>query len=301
MKRKVIQLAGKTLVVSLPINWVKLNNVFKGDEIEVQEKGPTITFSTEKHISKEKTSVDVSNIAPMAKRIVASAYKAGFDEVEIKYNSSEELKRVQEVLIESCMGYEILSRTKNTINVKNISSIDSSQYSTMMRKSWLTTIQMGELLEEAMKTNNEETFENIILTDLTVNRFTDFCRRIINITNHIVKKPGIEYSIIECLEKIADKYKTTAKYLLKEPTKNNELQKIVKSVNEMLRAFYESYYQINYIKLTEYKTLHEKIFSNINKNLDKFTKKELIVAMELFNLAELLFDINGPIVAKSLN
>ena len=37
MKRNVIQLAGKTLVVSLPSKWVKLNSVKKGDELNVLE------------------------------------------------------------------------------------------------------------------------------------------------------------------------------------------------------------------------------------------------------------------------
>ena len=39
MIRKVIQLASRTLVVSLPSKWVKTVNVQKGDEIEVIEKG----------------------------------------------------------------------------------------------------------------------------------------------------------------------------------------------------------------------------------------------------------------------
>ena len=33
MKRNVIQLAGKTLVISLPARWTKLNNIKKGDEL----------------------------------------------------------------------------------------------------------------------------------------------------------------------------------------------------------------------------------------------------------------------------
>ena len=35
IKRKVIQLAGRTLVVSLPSKWAKKHNVQKGDEIVV--------------------------------------------------------------------------------------------------------------------------------------------------------------------------------------------------------------------------------------------------------------------------
>lgn len=36
MKRKVVFLAGKTAVLSLPINWVRKCSINKGDEIDIQ-------------------------------------------------------------------------------------------------------------------------------------------------------------------------------------------------------------------------------------------------------------------------
>ena len=39
MKRKAIQLANQTLVISMPSKWVKEQGIKKGDEIDVEEKG----------------------------------------------------------------------------------------------------------------------------------------------------------------------------------------------------------------------------------------------------------------------
>jgi len=53
MKRKIIQLAGKTMVVSLPAEWIRKFKVNKGDEVELKEEGKRIIINTDKEFSKE--------------------------------------------------------------------------------------------------------------------------------------------------------------------------------------------------------------------------------------------------------
>ena len=117
LKRKVIQLAGKTLVVSLPTKWAKMNGVIKGDEIEVTEDGSVIKISKESstHLSKNSVDLDISGKKEMAKRMVASLYKAGVDEIRITYETPEEIQKVEEVMQETCMGYEIRTFPKTNI------------------------------------------------------------------------------------------------------------------------------------------------------------------------------------------
>ena len=42
MKRKVIQIADSTQLVSLPRKWTIKNGIKKGDELEIVEKGPKL-------------------------------------------------------------------------------------------------------------------------------------------------------------------------------------------------------------------------------------------------------------------
>ena len=60
MKRKVIQLAGKTLVVSLPHLWVKKHGVKKGHDMELQEKGTNILLSIQSMYDAGSTSITIN-------------------------------------------------------------------------------------------------------------------------------------------------------------------------------------------------------------------------------------------------
>ncbi|MBU4502331.1 MAG: AbrB/MazE/SpoVT family DNA-binding domain-containing protein, partial [Nanoarchaeota archaeon] len=88
MKRKVIQMAGKTMLVSLPAPWVKKFGIKKGDELELEEGNQNIIISTKKDYSASKIKIDISDLdTQVIKWTLSAIHKSGYDEVEIIYSS----------------------------------------------------------------------------------------------------------------------------------------------------------------------------------------------------------------------
>ncbi|MFC1723694.1 AbrB/MazE/SpoVT family DNA-binding domain-containing protein, partial [Nanoarchaeota archaeon] len=48
MRRKAIKLATNTLVISLPSKWAQRNNIIKGSELELDEKGSYLILKKSK-------------------------------------------------------------------------------------------------------------------------------------------------------------------------------------------------------------------------------------------------------------
>ena len=84
MKRKVIQLAGKTLLVSLPIKWAKKYGIKKGNEVEVEERGKSLLIATEKAVSMEKKEIVLSGPEEFIRRVISAEYKKGVSEITFK-------------------------------------------------------------------------------------------------------------------------------------------------------------------------------------------------------------------------
>jgi len=55
MKRRAIQLAKKTLVVSLPQAWVRKQGIKKGQEIHVREQGRSLVLHSEESLTEGET------------------------------------------------------------------------------------------------------------------------------------------------------------------------------------------------------------------------------------------------------
>ncbi len=87
MKRRVIQIANSTQLISLPRKWTLQFGIKKGDELEVEEKGNKIEVSTEKSRDIEKVVLDVSDLDRSSLiYYLRAAYRRGFDMVEVRFN-----------------------------------------------------------------------------------------------------------------------------------------------------------------------------------------------------------------------
>ena len=91
MKRKVIQLAGRTLVVSIPSNWASKYKIKKGDEVDISDDGTSLKITTsQKESGNKKISIDLSSTTrSIARAAISGLYKKGYDEITVNYNSKE--------------------------------------------------------------------------------------------------------------------------------------------------------------------------------------------------------------------
>jgi len=67
-------------------------------------------------------------------RMISAAYKSGYDEIEVKFSSSQELDIAQKALLRSCIGFEIVQQGKNTILAKSISKDDYSEFDSILKR-----------------------------------------------------------------------------------------------------------------------------------------------------------------------
>ncbi|MBW2994314.1 hypothetical protein KY315_02765, partial [Candidatus Woesearchaeota archaeon] len=121
MKRKVIQLARKTFVVSLPSKWVKKYDVKKGDELEVKDNSSSIVFSTQRQSDLKKTSIDITNTNERTLRwLLSSLHKKGYDEIELFYDNKNKTPIIQELIKDLFIGFAIVHQSNKRCIVRAI-------------------------------------------------------------------------------------------------------------------------------------------------------------------------------------
>ena len=108
MRRKLILLAGKTGVISLPTKWLQTYNIQKGDELELTEILDGILISKPSQHPEKKTEINIENINDrLIFRYLNSLYKQGYTEIKVidKQNRLNEVQKVCDFLI----GMEIIN------------------------------------------------------------------------------------------------------------------------------------------------------------------------------------------------
>ena len=295
MRRKVIQLAGKTFVISLPTSWVKQYNIKKGEEVDVTEKGPMLEIISPKNQKpKEIFSIDTGKIN-YYENYIDYLYQSGIDEVEIKLQNPEMVKGIQHA-IDSLLGFEIVDKGQSYCIIRNVSIPSKEEFNPILRRTYLHLKEMSLLTISQLEKRNEEDLGIIVQMEKTNNKFTDFLKRILN-------KEGTEdpvmttylYCVARDLERVADEYRFVAKLLLssqKQPSK--EIINGYLRLHDYLSFTYELFYDFKKDKIDRFYKTQKEVQAVISE-LFKLKDFDVRLAHHAFSIERQLTEMMGPI------
>ncbi len=297
MQRKVIKQGHNTLTVTIPIKWANKMNISPGSEITVEEKGNKLLIKTDKVSERKNTEFDITNLdVPTIWKYFIGVYREGFDEVKIKfpeikfgspykyfsqhkldskYGKEEKEKTPLEFfheIMNRFIGFEVVESRKNEVIVKEISEPTAKEFDSSLRRIFLLIQEMAEETENAVETGNFETLKHIHNVDMNLDKFHDYCIRILNkLEIKEFKKSSTMFTILFFLELTGDEFKNIAHHLL-HYTKNTKFKyvlPVVKNIRKQLDLFYEVYYNFDKKILTEISKLDDELYKETPKIYEK--------------------------------
>ena len=300
MRRKLIQHGLSSLTVSLPKKWVVKRGLKKGDEVELTERRGELVVSSQPHREAKRIELDVSNAHPMIRRIIGAAFKSGYDDVVIRFNSYEELKAVQELMRDHFTGFEIVGQTKNSVRIKNLGQVTFAEFDTVLKRFFFVLNQMASDTQNAVDADDFAWLKRITLCKIESDKTADYCRRAIN-QEHVVDglRPAPLYTLVEQLEKIADRYTDLCEYIAEKKLK---LSPRAKSLLHDLVAFQRNFYDLFYGFEVRKIIAFGKKKIQLQKKLDRLSPRGAeSKSIQLFDrILNILFDLNGPLLASRI-
>ncbi|MBI2144910.1 phosphate uptake regulator PhoU [Candidatus Woesearchaeota archaeon] len=302
MLRKIIQLGDETLVVSLPSGWARQHNLRKGDELEAEEQGPKLVLYPKSELKQGRVVVDVSGTGPVTKRVVAALYKVGYDEVEILFGSQKELDVVEKTIRDEFVGFEIVSKTGNSIVARVVSQSIHEEFEILLRRVFSLILEMGNECFKVIDSGSLDGLQKVAEIDRDVNRYVNFCRRTLNVTGHkVTKRVAPTYYLVEQLERVGDCYKNLCAALSKSKSMpSTKLKDSLTDANFMVRKFYELYYKFSLLNLSEFWKEKEKVQGKIAEVLTSTREGELHPMFILSEIVNNVVDANGPLLTLKL-
>ncbi len=298
MRRKIIQIAESTQLISLPRKWCLSNNIKKGDEINLDIDGSRVIISCQLEPQIERAEIKVAEYGLLAPRMIYALYKKGVDEVKINFEKPEDAIMVQNALRNETVGYEVVEQDSKGCLIKNVSG-HIEGFDNMLRRTFLLLITMSEECCKALNNKDPASLKNLLVLEESNNRFTTLCRRYLN--KHGApdgKKVGPLYRILEELENIADEFKYLFKALsvVKGEFKvSKNVLDYYEAINKMLRNYYESFYKLDAKKIAEVGTLRKEIVADWLAHVPKVKNPvEFILMHHALVIVQKTFNIIGP-------
>ena len=304
MKRKVIQIANSTQLISLPRSWAIQHGIKKGDELEVEEQGSKILISTEKGIELKSKEVDITGLDRTSILFyIRALYRSGYDEIVVRFNDpyaihfrTNEKKKVLSVIhevVSKLIGVEIVQQKENFCIIRSISEISPKEFDIALRRIFLLLLDVNKDLLEGAKNDNKTLIETIEEKHDSVMKFVSYCIRILNKNGYVQPiKVSIIHHIIANLDKIVDVIKYNARYLLDNKLVLKKDSKVfLEPIHSSINYYYDFFYQFDIKKVNKIYENRDKVLKAITKNTKKLPAQDLFYICNLAFMLEFVCDI----------
>ena len=318
MKRKIIKQGHNTLTVTLPSDWVKKLNLNAGDEIDLQEKDSSLIINGHEKLKDKKAVIDITNFTiPLLWRFFQGAYRAGNDEIKINFDPNkkdyedafhyyttqfdysklgEKLANkpaiaMMQGLVDRFIGMGIIETGKNYCIVREMGEPAIKEFDNSLRRIFLVIIQLFERIIEAIEKGEIKDAglcKEIHTIDLNVDRFVDYCCRILNKINTSFpeSKKMLLFSTLYLLELAGDEFKYIGKHLAlaKKPVK--EVLPLAYMVKGHFETFYNLFYKFTREEAIAFGKKDFEIYSDHFKIKEKLSDEGRGIAKHIMNISK---------------
>ena len=300
MKRKVIQIAESTQLVSLPRIWAKKYNVQKGDELEVTMKDNILEISTERKDHLSEITIDITNLDRTSVfYVLRSAYRRGFDIIKVKFNNKTTMhyRTGEKVLVSSLLhqelqrwvGMQIIEQKENYFVYKSISKPSFEEIDLMLRRTFLLLM---DACDEFVKAVGEK--DNLILSAMdekfyNILIFITYCQRLLNKIGYSEKyKNSLLYVLLVNLNKMGDILRYGARDAAKLQKVHPKTVSILKEIFGTIRIYYDLFYKFDFNKFTQIYKIRDTILRDIDAVKKTVTVEELMLLVYCRQILEIL-------------
>lgn len=303
MKRKVVKHGSATLTVSLPSKWAKKYGIRAGDELDIKEDMGKLLITTDKgYETIKECNLNLDICGGISQSCIGALYKGGADSIRLTFTKQEGMQAVDNSL-RDLLGFEIMHQSNNSCIIKEISTFGQEELSSMLKRTFLLLISISNDSLDSLKQGNKELLKKIIERDVIVNKFANYCRRIMNkkgVAN--IKELPMTYYVVEEVENLGDEYKYLCKHILENNIKidNKEILKIFENLNKLFSNFFLLYFKFNIEKARKLVEEKKRLTKQINKLFKTAQANDARILDSLHRMAVIVTNMVGPLLTMKM-
>jgi len=330
MKRKIIKQGHNTLTITLPTEWTKKLNISAGDELEIFEKSNSLIINSNENPKEKSAVIDITNFTiPLIWRFFQGAYRSGCDEIKILFDPTKKsyedafhfyttqfdysklgekippkpaIAMVQG-LVDRFIGMGIIETGKNYCVIREMGETSIREFERSLRRIFLVIIQMFDRVMEAAKKDEiseSSLCKEIHAIDLNVDKFVDYCSRILNKTkiSPFEEKKHLYFSTLYILELIGDEFKYIGKHLALSKRSVNDTNQLASMTKEHFEIYYKLFFKFDREEAIRLGISDFKLYSdyfmkkqNFKEDSRSIAKHYMMISKFTFVLAELRIEM----------
>lgn len=291
MKRKVIKQGSGAYTITLPISWVRQNNIDNNTELELTEENKFLTIKTNSLSESKKIKLELETYEKKhIYRVLMSLYSKGLDEITIKSKRGITKELIE--ILNSLPGYSLVNQKEQDYEIKDIYAGSYPRIEETFKRTFQAIIKFYEDACEDVFGEEKADQEEVELRDREINKLCLYLQRAINKSSYrdnIEGRTIFAYSFE--LEKIGDEinrfWRTNVKY---KTAKSKEMNELAEMTKECIEKAFDLFFQFNYNHIEEVYKNREEVRNKYMKIKPK-NEYQMRMIRHLVNISEAVADL----------
>ncbi len=186
--RKIQKTGGSTYTIALPIDWIRMSDLEKGDTVVIypQQEGNLLVMSEDKkrEASTKEVEININEILDinLVLRKIVSKYLSGYRLIKLfdKDGIDFEFRTKIEQFTANLMGVEIVEESNHWIQLKDLTSLESLDLNQLIHRTHVLADKMFKNALESFFTLNKESARLVSLQEPSVDRLYFLVSRQLN-------------------------------------------------------------------------------------------------------------------------
>lgn len=290
MRRKIIKQGNNSYTVTLPIEWIRDENLVEGSEIEINRENSHLNITLPKELKRNlnKINIDLKYYNERTIRnILNQSYRKGHDVITLSYKSQEQLEDIKKIVKSSLFGFEIIEIKDREIIIQNIAEPDIEKFDVILRKIFFIIEEESKEILLELQENKINNLKKREEEKNSIDGYTNLCRRLI-IRERIggTKESYSLILIVSRLSLIYHSYYYMYKALNKKTKLNKETLNMFSETNKLFKLLEEAFYKKDIELCHKIGILKDKLIYNNLYHLLKNSKGEENIV--LYHLGEII-------------
>lgn len=226
MRRKAIGQGTGTIVMTLPIEWIRERGLKKGDYLEVSINNKDLIIGYEKTGQPKEEKLRLGkNLSPL-KHDLVSAYCQGAERIKIMFDARETVdsqgnkirayKAVQDIVNNSLMNVQVEQSSDGSYLIEEITKSRAEDFAITLKKIFSQVSTISGSCLTAFQEKDKTKLHDVPYTFKTIERLCFYALRLLN-KHHLPQyKTHNICTIIEIIREIANTVRHIAKHYTKE-------------------------------------------------------------------------------------
>lgn len=285
MKRKIIKQSGQAYTITLPVKWIRANDLEEGGEVDVTEIKKKLIVSGKgdeketRYINLEIPKEDQN----YAKKLIVNSYRAGADKINVYFRGKEEI--LSDIVNRFLIGFELFEKENNKYLIESISEPGYENFETLVTRLFYT---LEDIIEEFHMNKNLE-------RDIyRIQRYDNFLRRSLVKEVYSIEGETFLWELLNHMNEATKNLHIANKLAIKENNQDEKITEVTESLKSMLDILKKSYLKKDINVLQE--LYHH--YKNVNKECETLmpTYKNPMILHHMLSVSRLFYLTANPII-----